>query len=224
MDLESQLALREWNATQIANAIYPVIGPSVRKAISSALADMLAAINRTVELQFSPRALRWRYEAWRAGVSYTEYLFANNINYVIEHVFLFHRETSLLLQHVAADPEFEADSDMVSSMLSAMSTALTDFMADSFSSDTEAARRAWSVDDHNIQVQAGEFAVVALVTRGTPPATKLGELGDFLDRAHVQYREPLRDFEGDASTFAALNWASATARTAASAAPESARS
>ena len=192
------------NPEPIANAIYPVIGPSVRKAITSALADLVTALNRTVEQQFSPRALRWRFEAWRAGLSYTEYLFANNINYAIDHVFLLHRETSLLLQHVAADASFEADSDMVSSMLSAMSTALTDFMHDSFQSDSEAARRSWTVDDQMIFVQAGEFAVAALVTRGTPPAAKLADTSDFLDRAHVHYREALRDFQGDADVFAAL--------------------
>lgn len=192
------------NPEPIANAIYPVIGPSVRKAITSALADLVTSLNRAVERQFSPRALRWRFEAWRAGLGYTEYLFANNISYAVDHAFLLHRETSLLLQHVAADPDFEADSDMVSSMLSAMATALADFMHDSFQSDSEAARRSWSVDDRTIFVQAGEFAVVALVTRGQPPASKLAAMGDLLDRAHVQYRESLRDFDGDASVFAAL--------------------
>jgi OOP family OmpA-OmpF porin len=192
------------NPEPIANAIYPVIGPSVRKAITSALADLVTSLNRTVEQQFSPQALRWRFDAWREGLSYTEYLFANNINYSIDHVFLLHRETSLLLQHVAADAAFEADSDMVSSMLSAMATALTDFMHDSFKSDSEAARRSWSVDDRTIFVQAGEFAVAALVARGMPPAAKLADTSDFLDRAHVQYREALRDFEGDADVFAAL--------------------
>ena len=192
------------NPEPIANAIYPVIGPSVRKAITSALADMVTALNRTVEQQFSPRALRWRIEAWRAGLTYTEYLFANNINYTIDHAFLLHRETSLLLQHVAADPEFEADPDMVSSMLSAMSTALSDFMHDSFQSDAEAGRRSWTVDEQTIFVEAGEHAVVALVTRGQPPAAKLSSVTDFVDKAHVQYREALRGFEGDASVFAAL--------------------
>lgn len=192
------------NPEPIANAIYPVIGPSVRKAISSALADLVTSLNRTVEQQFSPQALRWRIAAWRSGLSYTEYLFANNISYAIDHAFLLHRETSLLLQHVAADADFEADSDMVSSMLSAMSTALTDFMHDSFKSDSEAARRSWSVDEQTIFVEAGEFAVVALVTRGQPPAAVLAAAGDLLDRVHVQYRESLRAFAGDADVFAAV--------------------
>ena len=192
------------NPEPIANAIYPVIGPSVRKAITAAITDMVQTLNRTVEQQFSPQALRWRYQAWRGGLTYTEFLFANNINYTIDHAFLFHRETSLLLQHVARDPEFEADSDMVSSMLSAMTTALTDFMHDSFSSDSDGSRRAMSVDEHNIYVQAGEFAVVALVTRGTPPAAKHGAMTDFMDRTHVAHRESLRGFEGDATVFAAL--------------------
>ena len=48
--------------------------------------------------------------------------------YRVEQVFLIHRETSLALLHVAADPALSRDSDMVAGMLS----AIQDFARDSF--------------------------------------------------------------------------------------------
>ena len=54
------------NPREIASAIFPVLGPAIRKAIAETLAGLVASINSTIEHSLSPRGLRWRVEAWRS--------------------------------------------------------------------------------------------------------------------------------------------------------------
>ena len=57
------------NPRPLADALFPVIGPAIRKAIAHALSGMLDSLNRTLEQSVSIRALQWRLVAWRTGKS-----------------------------------------------------------------------------------------------------------------------------------------------------------
>ena len=111
-----------------ADALYPVIGPAIRRSISEALRALLQNLNRTLDQSFSPKGLSWRLEAWRTGVPFHQIVLRNTLIYRVEQVFLIHRESGLLIQHLAqADVETQ-DADAVSAML----TAIEDFVKDSF--------------------------------------------------------------------------------------------
>ena len=53
------------NPREIATAIFPVLGPAIRKAIAETMAALVRSINSAVEHSFSPRGIRWRLESWR---------------------------------------------------------------------------------------------------------------------------------------------------------------
>src|SRR3954469_24422324 len=100
----------------LADALFPVMGPAIRKAISSALSGMIESFNQTLSYSVSVRGLRWRLEALRTGKSFAEVVLMHTLLYRVEQVFLIHKKTGLLLQHVSAVPGAVQDADMVSGM------------------------------------------------------------------------------------------------------------
>ncbi|HWE48480.1 MAG TPA: OmpA family protein [Bryobacteraceae bacterium] len=113
----------------LADAIYPVIGPAIRTSIGAAIRDFAEGLNQIVEKSVSFRAIRWRIESIVSGKPFNEILLARSLLYSVEQVFLIHRKSGLLLQHVAAKDSVLKDADMISGML----TAIQDFLSDSFS-------------------------------------------------------------------------------------------
>ena len=107
------------NPQPLVDALYPLMGPAIRRSISEALVDMMQAFNRAVEQTLSPRALKWRFDAWRSGQSYASVVLLKSLVYRVEQVFLIHRKTGLLLSHAQAEHTVVQDPDMVSGMLTA---------------------------------------------------------------------------------------------------------
>ncbi|HYL29830.1 MAG TPA: OmpA family protein, partial [Gemmatimonadales bacterium] len=189
------------NPREIASAIFPVLGPAIRKAIAETLAGLVASINRALEHSVSPRGLRWRFEAWRTGVPYAQIVLKHALIYRVEQVFLIHADSGLLLAH-AKLPELEgSDADLISGML----TAIRDFVADSFGHPERDAGglRRFSVGELTVMVEQGPRAVIAAVVRGQAPDTLLARLQDTLEAIHLQFSTALTDFEGDTAPFAA---------------------
>src|ERR1017187_6091965 len=117
---EAMTASVRANPQTMADALFPVMGPAIRKSLAATLASMLEGLNRALEHSLSPRSLGWRWEAWRTGRPFSEIVLANTVVYRVEQVFLIHRQTGLLLAHVAAEEAVVQDADMVSGMLSAI--------------------------------------------------------------------------------------------------------
>ena len=117
------------NPRELADAISPIMGPAIRRSITAAIRDFAEALNQIVEKSASLRAIKWRIESIITGKPFTEILLARSLLYSVEQVFLIHRKSGLLLQHVAAKDSVLKDADMISGML----TAIQDFLSDSFS-------------------------------------------------------------------------------------------
>ena len=123
----------ESNPKRITNIIFPVMGPAIRKAVASALTEMVQSLNTLLEQSLSFKSLKWRISAWRAGVPYAQYVLLQTVQFRVEQVFLVHKETGLLLNSLSAKEVSTQDPELVSSML----TAITDFVSDSFLDSSE---------------------------------------------------------------------------------------
>ena len=185
------------NPRPLADALFPVIGPAIRKAIAHALSGMLDSLNRTLEQSVSIRALQWRLTAWRTGKSFAEVVLLNTLVYRVEQVFLIHSHTGLLLQHVVADAVTVQDADMVSGML----TAIRDFARDSFGGRAEDTLERFRVGELNCLIEHGPHAYLAVVVRGTPPHDLRLTLQRAIEAIHLQQTADLERFSGDASIF-----------------------
>jgi OOP family OmpA-OmpF porin len=187
------------NPRAIADAIFPVIGPAIRKAISSAMRELVQSINQALEYSLSIKGLRWRLEALRTGKSFAEVVLRHTLLYRVEQIFLIHRETGLLLQHIAAGHAVTQDADMVSGML----TAIQDFVRDSFGARSGEALEALEIGDLQVWTEQGPNAILAAVIRGNAPQEYRTVLQDAIETIHLEQGRALGNFQGDASAFEA---------------------
>ena len=116
---------------QFADSLFPVIGPAIRKSISEALKSFVQSTNEMIEQSMSPKSLRWRWEAKRSGVPFSEIVLKHSLLYRVEEVFLIQQGSGLLIEHVSHPDVHINDSDAISAML----TVIRDFSRDSFSAE-----------------------------------------------------------------------------------------
>jgi OOP family OmpA-OmpF porin len=187
------------NPKPLADALFPVMGPAIRKAVAASLVGMVESFNRTLEHSLSWRSLTWRVEAFRTGRSFGEVVLLHTLLFRVEQVFLIDRTSGLLLQHVQAGVAGVQDADMVSGML----TAIRDFVGDSFAVADKSSLDAFQVGDLTVWIEQGPRAIIAAVIRGTPPPALRASLQEALETIHLQLADALDAFQGDASPFEA---------------------
>ena len=181
----------------LAEALFPVIGPAIRKAIAEALSSMVQNLNQTLEHSISPKSIGWRIEAMQTGKTFGEVVMLKTLRYRVEQVFLIHKETGLLLQHVAANPNDMEDADMVSAML----TAITDFVHDSFKTSDNATLDSLQINELSVWIESGPDAVIAAVIRGNPPLTLRETFDEAIEKIQFRHETQLDSFNGDAKVF-----------------------
>lgn len=181
----------------IVDAIAPIMGPAIRQAIVRTLQNMMQSFNQTMEESLSIRGLRWRLEAWRTGRPFAEVVLLKTLRYRVEQVFLVHRETGLLLHHVATDRAVLQDQQVLSGML----TAIQQYVRDSFGASQDHTLDQFHVGDWTVWIEQGSYAYLAGVIRGTPPEGLREDFRSVLDDMHAQYVEALKSFTGDAAPF-----------------------
>lgn len=182
---------------EYADILYPVIAPSIRRAIAQALSSMMVTINRTIESATSVKGLATRIQSFRTGIPYAELALRKSLLYRVEHVYLIDRETGLLIDEVAASDTQSLDSDAVSAMFSAIQS----FVQDSFSRDPSARLTDLRVGDHNVWVAHGPRIMLACVILGDAPESLKTELYDTLDLIRTEYSSAIAEFDGDNTEF-----------------------
>ena len=141
----------------ISDSIAPILGPAIRKAIARAMRDMVQSLNKTLEYSMSWRGLQWRWEAIRTGKSFAEVVLLHTLRFRVEQVFLIHKKTGLLLNHVVAEGVSGQGEEAISGML----TAIQDFVRDSFQMGSGEALQTLEMGDLQVWVEQGPQAVLA---------------------------------------------------------------
>jgi OOP family OmpA-OmpF porin len=180
------------NPKELADAIYPIIGPAIRTSIAAAIRDFTEALNQIVEKSASLRSIRWRIESVMSGKPFTEILLARSLLYSVEQVFLIHRKSGLLLQHAAAQGSVLKDADMISGML----TAIQDFLSDSF---TEGGHDLETVDVGRFKLWLTYSSKVLLVgaVGGTAPVELRQVFRKALDQIEAALQPQINNFKQD---------------------------
>ena len=178
------------------DALYPVMGPAIRKSIMHALRGFTQQINEAVEHSISPKGLRWRWQASRAGVPFGEFLLQKTLRFRVEQAYLISRENGLLVGHVHHEASKIKDSDAVSAMF----TAIQDFVKESFSPDRTGRLESADMGEFTLWAVHGPHALLVCVIRGVPPKSLRADLSAILERIHFRYGEAIRDYKGDTST------------------------
>jgi hypothetical protein len=187
-------AARE-NTQFFADALFPVIMPAIRRAITDALRSFVQTLKYTLEQALSPKSLGWRLEALRSGVPYPEVVLRHTLIYRVEQVFLIHRNTGLLIAHISHPDITVKDSDAISAMF----TALQDFVHESFDTSSSDALDSIDIGDHTTWLLHGPFAMLACVIRGIPPLKLRQQLNGILEDLERRFGNILEQFDGDKS-------------------------
>src|SRR5262249_44089624 len=153
----------------VAEAISPLMGPAIRRAISIALNSMIQAFDQALKHSFSRQGLKWRIESWRTGKSFPEGVVLRALGYRCEHVFLIHKQSGLLLQHIAASSVETQDADIVSGMLTAIQEANRSFAHDSFGPAQDERIDTLDLGACEVWFEPSTQVVLALVIRGKAP-------------------------------------------------------
>ncbi len=185
----------------LADALFPLMGPGIRKAISATIMGMIQSFNQVLNHSVSWQGLKWRFEALRTRKPFAEVVLIHSLVYQVEQIFLIHNQTGLVLNHVVAPAVDVQDPDLVSGML----TAIQDFIHDSFSAGEDAGIDTLRVgNERSVWVEKGGRTTLAAVIRGTPPMDLRRELHDVLYRLELKKSDALEGFAGDTGPFTEL--------------------
>jgi len=183
----------------IADALFPVMGPAIRKSIAETLRTMLESFNEALEHSLSWQGIKWRIEAIQTGKPFAEIVLLHSLVYQIEEVFLIHRKSGIVLCNIAAPGIEPMDADMLSGLLS----ALQQFAQDALRANRDDWLDLFRVGERPTWVEMGPNALVAAVFRGNPPEDFRVRMRNVLEEIHQRYGAALERFDGDVAPFRA---------------------
>ena len=189
----------------MVESLYPLIGQLISRAVAESIRDLARTIDLRMRTSFSPAALLRRAQARAAGVSDAELALRDALPFRVTELFLIHRETGLLLLHLAASgtapgavPDTEGNADLVSGML----TAIRDFAQDAFGRGREGGLDEIQYGDRRILIEAAQHIYLAAVVDGVEQAGFRSRLRDSAMEVENAYNNVLRQYDGDASRLA----------------------
>ena len=188
------------NPRTLTDILYPVFLPAIRKSIGEKIDQTFQSLNESLRHIFTWHGLKWRFEAWRTGTSFSEVVLKHSLSYQVEHVFLINRNSGLLITHVAAENATSEDPQLISSMLS----AIQDFVKDSFNEKEQSGLDTIRFGELRLWSEVGPFATLVAVIRGNPPEELHEIIRDVLLRIHDESSEALEQFDGDSSQLAGV--------------------
>ncbi len=181
----------------IIDSIAPILGSAIRKAIAHSMREMVQSLHQVLEYSMSWKGLQWRWEAYRTGKSFAEVVLLHTLRFRVEQVFLIHKKTGLLLNHVVAEGVSGQGEEVISGML----TAIQDFVRDSFGQSQDQGLESLRMGDLTVWIEQGSGAILAGVIRGAPPMELREVFQETLETIHAQFSELLQTFQGDATAF-----------------------
>lgn len=183
----------------LSQALFPIIAPATRKAIASALDEMLQSFNYALEHSISPQSWKWRIEARQTGKSFAEVVLLRTMIYRVEQVFLIHKHSGLMLQHIVAASCTAQDPSLVSAML----TAIQDFVRDSFNVPKQEGLHTLQFGELTIWIEEGPSCVLAGIIRGNAPEELRFVFQNTIEKIHLKLGKEISDFSGDTEPFVA---------------------
>jgi outer membrane protein OmpA-like peptidoglycan-associated protein len=176
-----ETALRESvrkDPATLADALFPVMGPAIRRSILETLRSFLESFNQVLDQSLSVKGLKWRLEALRTGRSFTEVALLHSLVFRVEQVFLIHKKTGLPIGHAVASAVAMQDPSLVSGM---------------------------NVGDLDVWIEEGPYAILACVIRGIAPRELRDRMAEVLENVHREYSAQLDHFDGDTAPFLKVN-------------------
>lgn len=182
---------------KLVRYLYPIVGGLVRKSVAVFFSGFLEKLNYLIEYSLTLKGLKWRFQAWRKGISFADFILRKTFVYRVDQVFFIHRKSGALLNSVALDSSLLDDAALVSAML----IAINDFIVDSFTRGNENDLNIIKTDKFTLAVEAGPQALLVVAVSGAMPNAIRVYLQQTLQELHRRYSKELTAFSGDDDPF-----------------------
>jgi hypothetical protein len=171
---------------EMVEALYPIIGQIILRAVSQALRDALRRV--AIVLRFwSPRVLWQRARMPRSRILSRETAPQPSAPDGILEAFLIHRETGLLLWHVSNTPRASRDPELTREALA----AIHDFRQTTTDHVEKRQRGEANLGERNILMEAAGNTCLAVVTLGPQPSSLRAKLHKTMSDVEHAYQEAL---------------------------------
>jgi cell division septum initiation protein DivIVA len=178
-------------------ALYPVIGETVQRAISEFAKELQRNIDARLRRSIGPRGFLRTFFARLRGIPASQLALRDALPFSIREIFLIQHGSGLLLAHYHPSDDEYPDTDLISAML----TAIRDFVHDSFGKGgAENELDEVQYGDQRIIIQSGRFAYLAVVITGVEPEGLRARIHSLLSELHVKYAAFFKRYDGNTDT------------------------
>jgi len=179
---------------EIIEALYPVIGQIVLRAVTEAIRDLARSIDERLQAATDFQRIGQRIRSLFTGVSEGDLALRNGFPFVVQEIYLIHQESGLLLWHTSTSAKDTADSDLVGAML----TAIREF-ADQVLGGGKDQLHQLRLGNRELLLEFGHYSYVGVVIDGVVPAKFHWKLHKHIYAFERSVRHSLLRYDGDAS-------------------------
>jgi len=185
---------------RMLSILSPFLFPLIQRAAMDAVRGFANRIDAQIQGPFSIRDVPRRIWAKLQGVSYSEIILREGLNFKVDEIFLIHYETGLLLYHVSRTHQNDSDSELISGML----TAIRDFAQTTLTKDNNSGITLDGIETsfQEILIEVDGPIYMAVVMQGLNPSGFRDRMRQLLNEVNQTHREILADYNGDSSLFA----------------------
>ena len=184
--------------SEMIDALYPIMGKLVQRSVTEAMRDLAQRIDHQMRKTFNFKETIQRMTARLRGVSDAEMALRNALPFQVLELFLIHRESGLLLLHASTTPEEATDSDLISSML----TAIRDFTQDAFGRGEKEELNQIQYGGKGILLEVAHLVYLAAVVDGIEPRNFREQMRGTMITIGHQHADILQSYDGNAAPFA----------------------
>lgn len=184
---------------EIIDALYPVIGQIVMRAVTEAMRDLARSIDERLKAATDMQRFSRRLRSLFTGVSVGELALRESLPLLVQEIYLIHRESGLLLWHTARTSANNADSDLISGMLTAIREFAEQVMGGGDGRATGAHLHQLQFGNRELILEFGRYVYVAMVIDGVAPSNLRWTAHQQVYAFEKNQQQLLRQYDGDAS-------------------------
>lgn len=181
---------------EIIDALYPVIGQIVMRAVTEAIRDLARSIDEKLREATDFQRIGLRLRSLFTGVPAHQLALRQGLPFAVQEIYLLHRDSGLLIWHATASGKGAPDSDLIGSML----TAIREFAEQALGSGGENLHQM-GFGQRELVMEFARYCYVAALVDGIVPADFRRQLQERLYTFEKNNPAQLRTYDGDASAW-----------------------
>jgi hypothetical protein len=185
---------------EMIEALYPVIGQTVVRAVSEAIRELTREIDVRMRTALRPDKILRLVRARMRGIGGGEMVLRESLPFKVAEIFLIHRETGLLLWYISGHPEESTDTDLISGML----TAIRDFVSESFGRGKDGQLDEIQYGDQRVLIEAARYSYLAIVVDGIEPSGYRARMRERVIEVDLANEGVLRNYRGDVTELVSI--------------------